>query len=188
LTGFDAHPLLVLAMGLLALPLLLDAGHRVDSSTVLERGRAPLGLAAAGVLSALLALVLGEWLGVAVPDSWGALPWLLAWLALPGLALILLEPVLLRVAGSGVNLAWPALLLWPLLDVWPGFLPGPAARAAGVGLAGAVLLLLLRGVLERFRQNRPPRGLDGLPVRLLALGALLWLAAACQALLAGRLP
>jgi hypothetical protein len=187
-SGFDVHPLLVLAMGLLALPLLLDAGHRTESTTVLERGRTPLGLAAAGVLSALVALALGQWPGTAVREGWGALPWLLIWLSVPGLALILVEPLVAKVAGREVNRAWPALLVWPLLEVWPGFLPTAASRAAAVGLGGAMLLLLLRGVLERFRQNRPPRGLDGVPVRLLALGAMLWLAAGWQSLLAGRLP
>jgi len=83
---------------------------------------------------------------------------------------------------------WPALAFWPLLDAWPGTAGQPAWRALAAGLAGAVLLLVLRGVLERFRQNRPPRGLDGLPVRLLALGALLWLVAAAQSWLAGSLP
>lgn len=188
MTAFDAHPLLVLALGLLALPLLLDAGHRKDAATVLERGREPLGLLLAGLLMLAPALVVGRWLGTAVPEGAAALPWLLAWLAAGGLLTALAEPLLARLAGSGAARLWPALAFWPLLEAWPGAGGHAAWRTVVAGLAGAVLLLLLRGVLERFRQNRPPRGLDGLPVRLLALGALLWLVAAGQSWLAGSLP
>lgn len=188
MTAFDAHPLLLLALGLLALPLLLDTGHRKDAATVLERGREPLGLVLAGLLSWVAALALGRWLGTAVPDDITALPWLLAWLGAGGLLAALLEPLLARLSSVAAGRLWPALTFWPLLEVWPGREAPPAWRAAVVGLAGALLLLVLRGVLERFRQNRPPRGLDGLPVRLLALGALLWLVAAGEAWLAGSLP
>lgn len=188
MSAFDAHPLLVMALGLLALPLLLDAGHRKDAATVLERGREPLGLLLAGLLALGPALALGRWLGTTVPEGIGALPWLLAWLAAGGLLAALAEPLLTRLAGGAASRVWPALAFWPLLDAWPGTAGQPAWRALAAGLAGAALLLVLRGVLERFRQNRPPRGLDGLPVRLLALGALLWLVAAAQSWLAGSLP
>lgn len=188
MNAFDAHPLLVLAMALLGLPLILDPRPRGARGRRLAQSRrdAP-GLLLAGALLGLAAWGLGPWLGLEAPAGWAAWPWLSAWLALLSLPLVLLEPYMTRHRSWSEFALWPACLFWPLLDPGLGWGHG-LWRAPLAGLLGAALLTLLRGVLERFRQNRSPRGLEGIPVRLLSLVLMLLLWAGAQAALLGRLP
>lgn len=188
MNAFDAHPLLVLVLGLLGLPLLLDPPPRGAANLRAGmRRRDPIGLLAAGLVLGVLARLLVPGLGLAVPEGLAAWPWLSLWLGGLSLPLVLLEPYMTRHRSWSAFSLWPACLFWPWVDLSGGRVDA-GWWAPLIGLLGALLLLLLRGVLERFRQNRSPRGLDGLPVRLLTLGLLFMLWQGAQAWWAGNLP
>lgn len=86
------------------------------------------------------------------------------------------------------GLLWLPLLARPLVAPLLPLPEGPAGRAAALGLmlAGALVLhLLLSGLQERFRLNRAPGSIAGLPFRLGALLLMLVLWRVCVRLLSG---
>jgi hypothetical protein len=182
--AFEGHPLLVLALGLLAAPL-LDGELRF-----MRLRREAWQLPLAGALVAVMALLLRLSPALAAPRPSGlaAWPWLAAWL----IGLLLPLALLQRLWTGGGGLAdWlavaPLPVFWAFLDPFAGRLPADWIPPA-TGLAGALLLALLTGAQEKFRRNSAPDGLDGLPFRLLSLALILLLVLGLEALLAGRLP
>lgn len=181
--AFVGHPLLLLVLGLAALPLL---GRRLQFQTV-ERGSWALPL---GALAAGLAFRAVD----ALPAAWTGGPAGLPVRLLAGLAALAL---LGRFAGGkdreGLELiaTVPTLLYLPLM-VKP-WVEGHGALAplAGALVAALVLHLLhmvLAGAQEKFRRTRAPGSMEGLPFRLALTGALLLLLTAFEALWKGNLP
>jgi hypothetical protein len=84
-------------------------------------------------------------------------------------------------------LSIPLLVFWGMAPKMTG-ITLPVTPVLLAPLSAIVFLLLLTGMQEKFRRNRAPASVTGLPFRLLATGAILFLLIAMQTALAGRLP
>jgi len=188
-SAFDAHPLLLLVLGLGALPLLAE-----DTRYPTLRWQGwllPLmGLLGSAALALMLALP-----GMDAPPSALGMAWVwhCAWLMGP-LLLLLLYRRWTPAPRAGLD-AWlaavPLPLFWVRRELWPLAPPQGLPSTAMpllIGLAAWLLLALLIGAGEKCRLNRQPASLEGLPFRLLLLSLLLLLARGAEALLDGRLP
>ena len=84
-------------------------------------------------------------------------------------------------------LSIPLLVFWGLAPKMTG-ISLPFAPVLLAPISAMAFLLLLTVKQEKFRRNRAPARVTGLPFRLLATGAILFLLIALQAALTGRLP
>lgn len=181
-TIFEGHPFLLICMGLLAPALLVRQPH--FSSLRREWWLLPLlvliwiGL---GVLLRSLSL-----LDAAATDGLS----LATWLMVSMVPFALLNRML---AGTDreyleLLLSLPALLFWgftaELLSMEAPLIWFPAVP----GVCAIVVLALMTGSQERFRRNRAPGSLAGMPFRLLILAILLSLVLMWETLAQGRLP
>lgn len=181
--AFVGHPLLLLVLGLAALPLL---GRRLQFQTVSRGGWAlPLAALAVGLASRGIDLLPAPWTSGAA----GLPIRLLAGLV----ALALLGRLAQGKDREGFELACtvPTLLYLPFLaSGWNGAsaLPIPLLGTLLAALALHLLHLLLAGAQEKFRRTRAPGSMEGLPFRLAMVGVLLLLLAAFESLWKGNLP
>jgi hypothetical protein len=181
---FDTGPQLVVLMGLFSAPLLARQSH----FGAFRRSWALLPACGVALLPAL-ALPLSADTGLAL-----ALRISCALMAtLPGLLLLKAwlggrDRELSELFVTLPGLLWLPLLARPLLAPVIPVPAGLAGRAAALGLLLAIALglgLLLAGLQERFRLNRAPGSIAGLPFRLAVLGLMLVLWQAIERLLAG---
>jgi hypothetical protein len=181
--AFEGHPLLLLVLGLAALPLL---GRRLQFQTVLRSGWAlPLAATALGLVAWGLGMLPAAWQGGAAGLPFSLLTGLAVLAGLGRLARGK-DRETLELAASV-----PTLLYLPLATAGWGWNQGPLPEVAGA-LAAAVMLLLLQillaGAQEKFRRNRAPGSMEGLPFRLAMVGIFLLLLTAAVALKDGNLP
>ncbi len=185
-SSFTGHPFLLLCLALLAAPLLIrQLQYNQFQRTWWLIPLAGLLLGGAAQLENLLFKV--------PADSWLDLLRFQASLILGLLALVVLNRVfrgrdrelielmatvpgllfLKDFAGRWFTLEHP---LAPLFSVFAG------------GLAALVLVFLVTGAQEKFRINRAPGSMEGLPFRLAVVMLCLLLILGMEALFAGRLP